>query len=193
MKQIFFVFISIINFTLCNAQFTPSSRINTPFGSAIIPGHYNTNFFNFSPKNFETAKHDFLIELVNGEVLEVKTKIQFRDSTSFLKWKQNGETKILLPHETKSIYHSSYKRNIFKGIPIKNAWVFQVDSAKINTFTITSDFIKSTPITHIQKHGNAEILPLTKENLVEMVADNPRALVLAKKNKLYKAIKAYNQ
>lgn len=147
----------------------------------------------YKEKDISAFKHDFIIELKNGDVLEANAKIHYRDSISFLEWKSDGKKKILNPNETKSIYHSNYTQKIFKGIPLEHVWVFIVDSAKINTYTITSDYIKSTPITHINKGIDGDIVRLTKENLENMVVDSPKALELVKKNKLVKALIEYNK
>lgn len=191
MKRLLFVLILNLSITLCYSQ----TRINTPYGPQTIPYHrpHINPWMVYKEKDISAFKHDFIIELKNGDVLEANAKIHYRDSISFLEWKSDGKKKILNPNETKSIYHSNYTQKIFKGIPLEHVWVFIVDSAKINTYTITSDYIKSTSITHINKGIDGDIVRLTKENLENMVVDSPKALELVKKNKLVKALKEYNK
>lgn len=191
MKRLLFVQILNLSITLCYSQ----TRINTPYGPQTIPYHRShiNPWMVYKEKDISAFKHDFIIELKNGDVLEANAKIHYRDSISFLEWKSDGKKKILNPNETKSIYHSNYTQKIFKGIPLEHVWVFIVDSAKINTYTITSDYIKSTSITHINKGIDGDIVRLTKENLENMVVDSPKALELVKKNKLVKALKEYNK
>jgi hypothetical protein len=43
----------------------------------------------------------------------------------------------------------------------------------------------------IQKDDNSPILPLTRENLEPLIADNPEAMKYSKKNKLNKALSTY--
>lgn len=191
MKRLLFVLILNLSITLCYSQ----TRINTPYGPQTIPYHrpHINPWMVYKEKDISAFKHDFIIELKNGDVLEANAKIHYRDSISFLEWKSDGKKKILNPNETKSIYHSNYTQKIFKGIPLEHVWVFIVDSAKINTYTITSDYIKSNSITHINKGIDGDIVRLTKENLENMVVDSPKALELVKKNKLVKALKEYNK
>jgi hypothetical protein len=51
----------------------------------------------------------------------------------------------------------------------------------------------SSSLIAIQKGEGAPILPLNKDNLEEMVAENPEALKFAQKKKLERAITTFNK
>lgn len=184
--------LSCINF--CFAQFTPPTRINTPYGAVTVKGNYNPQFFNHQYyQRIPSSKHDYSVELKNGEVIEVRSKIHFQDSISYLKWKVDGETKTLFPQETKKIYFTNKKYQAFNGLAVKDRWVFLLKYSNINTYTITPDHEVVKVITHIQKGDLAEIVEFTADNLKKMISDNPAAVKLLEKNKLEKALNEYNK
>jgi hypothetical protein len=64
------------------------------------------------------------------------------------------------------------------GKPMDSCWIFFAKSGRINTYSITSE-MDDPLIAYIQKGEDAPILPLTEENVSEMVKDNDEALKLA--------------
>ena len=78
-----------------------------------------------------------------------------------------------------------------QGIPADSCWLFLAEPGRINKYGATSDL--NPLITHIQKGGNGKILPLTQENVLALVRSNEKAVSLAKKGKLLKAISCFNE
>lgn len=68
----------------------------------------------YKEKDISAFKHDFIIELKNGDVLEANAKIHYRDSISFLEWKLDGKKKFLIQMKPNlfitQITHKKYSR-----------------------------------------------------------------------------------
>lgn len=167
-------------------------RNTTPYGSFTtyqrvgVPMYYNN-------KAIANAKHLFTIVLVNDSTINKGVKIDISDSVHQLHWKEKSNKVVIIPKDTKEIFRidaTTGKR--ISGIPMDSCWAFLVDTKKIRTYSITSEILDPL-IAYIQKDEYSPILPLTKENLELMVSDNEKALALAKKGKLLRALRRYNQ
>jgi hypothetical protein len=98
-----------------------------------------------------------------------------------------------VPKQTKEIFWVDYLGGSkVVGKPLDSCWIFLSDSGKIRTYSLTAE-MDDPMIGYIQKGENNAILPLTEENLKPMVNDNEKALQLADKKKLLKAIEVYNK
>lgn len=194
MRKFFCLFI-VITTTYCN--YTQSQTFNvpvkhtTPYGSFSmyqrvgIPMHYGNN-------GIVNLKHHFIIVLLNDSIIQKKVKIDISDSVHQLRWKEKDNKVVILPKDTKEIFRIDEMGKKITGMPRDSCWIFLVDIKKIRTYSITSE-ISDPVIAYIQKDEQSSILPLTKENLENMVQDNEEALALAKKGKLLKALRKYNQ
>ncbi len=180
------------------AQWGAPTSISTPYGKAIIPGHYYGNNFFFHNNKPVNKKYDYTVVLLNDSTVTVKTKliIDFKKNHSKISWKEsNGNkktTKSITPKETKLIYRVNHKGEKIIGIPTDSTWMFLVKEENLRSYSINSD-IQSPIITCFQMNEGGKILPLTKENLLKIIGDEDPALVkIINKNKLLKAIEYYN-
>lgn len=194
-RSIFFITILFLgNINLVKAQFSiPPSRISTPYGTVNTPGVDSPRYYGFNNADPISGKYDFTIVLLNDSSFTKKTKIKIDLKTNHcdLRWKSKGIIHTINPKETKEIYRTTFDNRRIKGIPLDTCWAFLIDSGKIRTYSITSDF-NSPTIGYIQSGVNGKILALTPDNLKQLVGNSPAMLKLIDKNKLLKAIKEYN-
>ncbi|UIR56505.1 hypothetical protein LZQ00_01485 [Sphingobacterium sp. SRCM116780] len=194
-RLIFFItLLSLGNIIPVKAQFSiPPSRISTPYGKVNIPGVYSPRIYSFNGASPVSGKYDFTIVLLNDSSFTTKTKIKIdlEKNHCDLNWKSKGIQHTITPKETKEIYRTTFDNRRITGIPLDTCWAFLIDSGKIRTYSITSDF-NSPTICYIQSGKNGKLLALTPDNLRPLIGDNPAVLKLVDKNKLLKAIKDYN-
>jgi len=186
--------IPAVLFTLtASGQFVSvPTKVSTPRGNVTVPTQvYLPMYHNYSnrPTN---KKHVFTIVLLNDSTLEAKAKINISDSVHSLKWGKKENERIIMPSDTKEIYRIADDGRKITGLPRDSCWIFLVEEGRIRKYSITSETDYPT-VAFIQKEGIGSIVSLTKENLLGMVGDNERAVSLAKKGKLLKAIDLYNE
>ena len=101
-----------------------------------------------------------------------------------------GGDKVIKPKDTKQIMQM-YDGKLMVGIPADTCWLFKVDEGDISIYAPfpTGD---NNYYTAIQK-VDGPILPLTKENLKNMVGNDPRLIELIDKGKVFQAIWKYNK
>lgn len=97
----------------------------------------------------------------------------------------------IYPSDTKSIFVKIDATAWLKGIPSDSCWLFKSDEGKINSYSSIPEQ-GTNLIVAIQKGENGPIMALNKNNLLSMIADDPRALALAEENRLTHAIVQYN-
>jgi hypothetical protein len=189
-KLIACILFSVLFAISSKAQFSTPTTIKTPYGNRTIwtPGP-GMRFPNYN-QGFVNRKHNFTIVLLNDSSFEVKAKINIEDSVNSIKWGKSEEQHTIVPSETKEIYRTGVNGKI-RGIPKDSCWLFLIKPAKISTYSISSE-MDNPLINFIQKGDDGEILPLLAINVEDMVSDNEKALALAKKGKLLKAIQKYN-
>jgi hypothetical protein len=137
-------------------------------------------------------KHEFTIVLSNDSTIEGKCRIDANSNRHVLKCKINGSELTILPSETKTISHDDDEERTMTGRPMDSCWAFLISRGKIRTYSITAEPDQPT-IGYIQKGDFSTIIPLTQENLEQMVSDNEKALDLARKGRLLRAINIYNK
>jgi len=197
-KSIVLFVVSLFFIHSLQAQFSPPTRISTPYGSATIPGQYHASNFSFGNGEPINSKHKFFIVLLDDSTIVKKTRItiDFNASKSHIEWKEgksgNKSTHIIHPNETKKIYRLTGFGDTIAGIPLDSIWVFPSKKGKINLFSVTSEMHKPT-IGYFQFTDQGEILQITKENLGRYIKDDPEIEKLMEKKKLLKAIKVYNK
>lgn len=173
-----------------SAQFSTPMTIKTPYGNRTIWTPSTTRFPITYNQRFVNRKHNFTIVLLNDSSFEVKAKINIEDSINSIKWGKGEEQHTVVPSETKEIYRTGINGKV-RGIPRDSCWLFLVKKGKISTYSISSE-MDNPLINYIQKGDDGEIFPLLAMNVEDMVSDNEKALALAKKGKLVRAIEKYN-
>ena len=177
-----------------NGQFvTVPTKISTPYGKVTIPTRQYAPWMHFNNGSaFSNPKYKFYIVLLNDSLVEAKARINIDDSINTLEWGKKEKKVVIKPTETKEIYRIDNFGKKISGIPHDSCWLFLVDTGRIRTYSVTSD-IDYPLIGYIQKGKDEPILPLTKDNLLVMVAGNEKASRLAEKENLKRAINVYNK
>lgn len=127
--------------------------------------------------------------------LLVKAKIDASEKNHVIRTKVNKQKVVIKPTDTREIYRIDNSGLKITGMPTDSCWLFLAVRGKINAYSYLAEKGLSSwgSIIAVQKGEGAPILPLNKDNLEEMVADNPEALKFAKKKKLEKALTTYNK
>ena len=189
---VFFVFILLNLFQNASAQRIPMpTTISTPRGNVTIytPSHIPMyNNFNYKDSN---RRHEFTIVFLNDSTMTVKAVIDLSDSVHCIEWGKKENQIIIKPSETKEIYRMVRGEKI-SGKAMDSCWIFSAGFGKINTYSVTSE-TDYPLIAYVQKGVDKPILPLTEANVREMVKDNGKALKLADRKKLLKAVEKYNE
>lgn len=174
-----------------SAQFmSVPTRISTPRGNVTIYTPSHMHMYNYNYKN-SNRRHEFTIVFLNDSIMTVKATIDLSDSVHCIKWGKKGNQITIKPSETKEIYRMEKGEKI-SGRAMDSCWIFPAGFGRINTYSVTSE-TDYPLIAYIQKGVEKPILPLTEENVREMVKDNEKALKLADRKKLLKAVEKYNE
>lgn len=179
--------------TTAFAQMMPmSNTIRTPYGNATyttwVPG---PRMYYGGPAS-PSLKHPFTIVFNGDSSVQVKAKIDISEKNHVIRTKINRQKLVIKPSDTKEIYRIDETGLKIVGMPTDSCWLFLAVRGKINGYSYLAE--KGTgSLIAIQRGEGSPILPLNKNNLEEMVADNPEALKFAKKKKLEKAITTFNK
>ncbi len=196
MKRFLFVLMFLV-VVKAQAQFgyTPPMNIQTPRGNVTIPGSFNYSPIFYGSQGIALKKYDYTIVLKNDSVVTGKGKISVKKGLSSLIIKTaDGEKRTYTPSETKEIYTVFFNGYKFSGKPYftDSCWLFRTRNGKIIQYAIAPEV--GTPYySAIQKGDDGVVFSLTKEHLIPLINDNPKALKKAEKNKLSDAIDIYNE
>jgi hypothetical protein len=140
-----------------------------------------------------SQKHKFTIVMKNDSVFKTKTKINIGDKRHSVSVKINGHKKIYFPADTKKIFRVTSENVTITGIPADTCWLFKSSNGLIGTYSFVAELGMNNVIA-IQKGFESSIVALNKKNLLEMVGTEDQKLVaMIEKDKLIKAIRAYNE
>ena len=136
--------------------------------------------------------YEFNVVLQNDSTLKTKSKILFdNQGRNYISAKMLAD-KNIYPSETKYLYKKGTDGTSLKGVAADSCWLFLSNRGKINSYSNIPergmDFIVA-----IQQGANGPILPLNRDNLIALVANDSKALALAQQNDLVSAIVQYNQ
>lgn len=195
MKNVILIlFVIIICPVKSFAQFiNVPTKINTPYGQKTIPNQVYApwmKYNNFSGDVDVSQKHNFFIVLLNDSIIKAKGVIHIEDSIHHLEYGKLNDKWMVRPFETKQVYRLSGERRI-TGISHDSHWLFLIDTGSIKTYSVLSE-LDQPLIVYIQKDTSGPLLPFTMENVISLVGDNKKALKLAVREKLLKAIQEYN-
>ncbi len=185
-------FIAFILFNSSFAQYIPvPSTIKTPYGNVPYTTYmYNRMDYYYGTKNI-SAKYEFKAIMKNGEQKVFKSRINLDDSIHSLTYKEDGIKKKLTPKETVEIFRYGFSGKKIVGIPTDSCWLFKVLEGKINGYSFLSE--ESTTYLSAFQEGDGEILPLTKDNVMFYVGDDPKRIKWIEKGNYVKAILDYNK
>lgn len=176
----------------------PHTRvINTPYGKVNQTTWINTGqpYYYFGQKNAIVFplnyKGNFTVVTASDSVFTDKVNLILDDSINTAvverRSKKGGDI-VFKPAETKQL-QQVFNGKMYTGIPADTCWLFKVIPGNINSYapfpTDSGDFVIA-----VQK-GDGPIVPMTKENLYEMI-DDPKLRKAIDKGKLYHAVWKYN-
>ena len=150
---------------------------------------YAPHMIKFSKKEHFSAKKDYEIRVVlqNDSVIVDAGRFDTTMSRQTVTFKN----RVITPNETKEIVFPIEEGDFLKGIPKDSCWLFKTTAGAINAYA-TSPQIDSKNIVAIQKL-RGEIMPFSKELLMEWLKLDEYAVKLAEKGKYLEAIKKYNE
>jgi hypothetical protein len=177
------------------SQFTPTTTtLSTPRGDVKIQdlrytGPYNMYMVKLSIKKPFNLKNKYEIRalLQNDSVIIDAGKLHKDGNTYIITY----DSLKIKSTETKEIIFPIEEGEFLKGIPKDTCWIFKTASGTINAYAVTPN-IDTKDIVAIQKL-TGEIVPFSKELLIEWLKLDPKAVKLAEKDKYLDAIKLYNQ
>lgn len=168
-----------------------TSTISTPYGNVRTTTYTNIPVY-YGGTGIVSAKHKFTIILKNDSTVTANTKIDMTDKTQgvYVKVKGKGKEKIE-PVDTKEIYRITAEGRKISGMPVDSCWLFLSAKGKINTYSNLAE-VGTMYAVAIQQGDTGPIKPLTKNNLLAIVGDEPKLKKLVERGKFIKAIDAYN-
>ncbi len=176
----------------------PHTRvINTPYGKVNQTTWTNVGqpYYFFGQKTATPFppyyKGNFTVVTSSDSVFTDKLNLILSDSINSVvierRAKKGGDI-VYKPAETKQL-QQVFNGKLYTGIPADTCWLFKVIPGVINSYapfpTDSGDFVIA-----VQK-GDGPIVPMTKENLYEMI-DDPKLRKTIDKGKLYQAVWKYN-
>ena len=199
MKRYLVIFILVALVCLCsNNTIAQYSTMNTPYGKVNIPspamaGTY-FSFFKSGGGSPQMKRLDYTVVLKSGEIYKGKGKLHFYKGKYYIQFYKGKKLRLFNPEDTKSISTIAEMGRKMIGMPAFNdsCWLFKTFEGKINKYSVTPEW--GTPFTAgIQKDRQKQPLKISKDNVIELVQDNPEALKKAEKGKLLDAIRLYNR
>lgn len=192
-RLLVFLSFALMISTDVNAQyFSMPTTIRTPYGNVTT---YNNSYMPMVfGKSIPYKKHEYTVVLKNDSVFIGKGKMNTNKGIAFLRLKSKNASKKFTPKDTKEVYRLTKDGTKISGVPSfkDSCWLFKVFEGKINEYAIVPEW-NTTFISAVQKGDDPRILKITKENIVPLVSDNPKALKKAKKEKLDVALDIYNK
>jgi hypothetical protein len=175
------------------AQFAipQTTKINTPYGPASITTYTYTHQ-PFYPGGGIPVKTKYALTAIlkDSTTLESYTSIDFDEKQGSIVFKNKKEKSTVTPNQTIELFRTNSEGRKYIGIPADSCWLFLCTKGKINTYSNLPELNIKFAIA-VQK-GDGLILPITKQNLIEMVGDHKKALALIEKKQYIKAVKAFN-
>ena len=172
-------------------SFTPvTTQIRTPYGN-VPHTSYVPSVYRYYNLGGISQKYEFTVVLTNEEELTFKAAIKLNDSIHSLTYKKRGEKRVITPQETREVFRLTRDGKKITGIPTDSCWLFKVVEGRINGYSYLAS--ESAEYLSAFQVGDGEILPLTKENLLPIVKDDPKRVKWVEKGRLGKAIVHYNK
>jgi hypothetical protein len=174
-----------------------TTRINTPYGPMNLPSqqYVRMPYMYHGNSGPYSAKYEFNVVMKNDSTFTVKTKIQWQDSVDYIEVKKGKEKIKIKVSETKQIWRRGLQtgRQI-TGIATDTCWLFPTIKGAINCYSFLAEPDQIEYTTAIQYGDDGEIVPLTKDNLLEITGQNDKAIMRqVKKTNLPSAVKIFNR
>lgn len=181
----------VLSCVMSFAQMIPvTSTIRTPYGNVKHTTYTPAPYHHYGGGGSIKFKQKFEIKFFGDSTVTAMTKIKYEDKYAYLMLKDaNGKKQKFIPRKTVGIKLISEDGDI-TGIPADSCWLFKVVKGKINGYAPEPE--TGIGLSAIQKGEDGSIMLLTKSNLMPMIAGDEKAIKLATKNKLVKAVEEYN-
>ena len=188
---IFFAFMYNTGICQYGAPIPMTTTIKTPYGNVPVTTYIPGPRYYYGTPNV-SMKYQFHIILKNDSTVVDRTRINIdKDQDNSLTVKHKGNKQVIFPKDTKFIYRMTGAGLQLAGIPADSCWLFKTIRGKINGYSFLAEE-GMTYVIAIQQGSEGPIVPLTKENLLPMVSTDPKAVKLAEKDKLHRAITTFN-
>ena len=184
----------LVIFSASGQGFYSPQTFSTPYGNVTTyQYHHLPNTYYRGNNGPVSGKTHYRIVFKNDSILNVYGKINIKDSVQSITYKLNKQKYKVKPSETKELVFKSYMDEVERsGIPTDSCWLFRSASGKINSYSYLP-YEGTMFIIAIQKGTSGPIVNLSKETLLEMIADNPKAIKKAENDNFYDAIRVYNK
>lgn len=175
--------------------YTPQT-FPTPYGNITtyqfnrIPIYYSGKRSGSGSAGPESVKNEYNIVLKNDSVINVFARIDIKDSIQSITFKKKKQKFTIKPSDTKEIICLAFSKPR-RGVPTDSCWLFKSVSGRITAYSYLPD--PGTIYIVAVKKDNGQIIGLTKEVLLVMVSDNPKAIKKAENDQFVDAIKIYNK
>jgi hypothetical protein len=168
-----------------------TNTINTPYGKVT------TTSYQYMPMYYGQAgavsnKYTFTVVLDADSALQSKTRINIKSKKHTIQVKAANGKLSLTPANTREIYRITLSGKKLSGLPADSCWLFKSVTGKINAYSYLAEE-GYTYVIAIQDGDDGPILPLTKNNLLAIMDDDPKIFKLIEKKKLLTALEAYNK
>ena len=193
-KKALSVIVALSSLSILNAQFVSTPvNVRTPYGNVTtyIPSYMPMYYGGRGPVS---RKYDYTAILKDGTSFSGYGKINIDKNINRvkLKNKDSKETKEFVPSETKELYSLLASGQKISGIPFHDScWLFLTTPGKVNLYAILPEY-GTEYVSAMQTGENAPIEWITKEKVMALVNDNPKAFKKAKKGKVFEALMMYN-
>lgn len=176
-----------------SAQFVPvRTNINTPYGTRSITTYQYSPMRLYGGSSNPSLKYNFTVVLLNDSVVKDRGRIDITDSVHSITFKE-GKTKVTYtPGQTKELYRITVDGEKMSGIPADTCWLFKTEKGRVNLYSCVAEPGTSL-ITALQVGQDGPVESLTRERVIAIVKDHPSLLKLAQKDKLVRALRAYNK
>lgn len=192
MKKVFLLAATAFILMAANAQFVSvPTRVNTPYGAATFNTPvYTGPGFRYYGRSNPNANAKYEVVLKNDSLVAGKGTIEEKKEKFSLKIKSKSDKSFFVPNETKSVTRILTDKEKIEGIPYKDScWIFKTIKGKINGYSLSSD--PSMAYLFAIEQGN-EIVPVSKDLVLKLVAGNDKAEKQAKKGYYTKAVITFN-
>jgi len=173
------------------AQYMPiRSTMSTPRGNiptmnyVRMPNYYNPN------AKVKSSDIDYKITFKNDSSVRVLSMIETKNKIHCIRYKRNGEKKVIYPSDTKNVSCTGLDGVRYSGIPTDTCWLFLSRVGKITLYNYLPG--KDYKSTAALQADSGPIVRFCKENVKSMVQQDPEAMKFVEKDQLFKAIQKFN-
>lgn len=180
-------------------MFIPTTtRINTPYGPMNMPSHQFVHtpwMYSGGTAGPYSSAYEFNVVMKNDSTFKVKTKIQWMDSVDYIEVKKGKEKIKIKVTDTRQIWRRGLQtgRQII-GVATDTCWLFPTVRGAINCYSFLAEPDQINYTTAIQYGDDGKIIPLTKDNLLEITGTSDKKIMKqVKKKNLPAAVKIFNK